>query len=136
MNPQQKELHNIKPVTDLTINELQHVCHSRSHNAGWWDDYIAMPQQYRKYFLASRYALIQSEGNEAFEGLRKNKMDDHLPHRKSEEVELADLVIRIMDYAGAMQFDLGAAIAEKLAYNDQRHDHTLEARAAEGGKKL
>ena len=115
MNPQQEELHAIKPANQLTVAELQHVCHLRSHKAGWWDDYIAMPQQYRKYFLASRYALIHSEGSEAFEGLRKDKMDDHLPHRKSEEVELADLVIRIMDYAGAMQFDLGAAIAEKLA---------------------
>ena len=49
---------------------------------------------------------------------------------------MADLVIRIMDYAGAMQFDLAGTIAEKLAYNTQRHDHTAEVRAAEGGKKL
>lgn len=133
---EQSEFHQIKPVTDLTINELQHVCHQRSHNAGWWDDYIAMPEKYRKYFLASRYALFHSEATEGFEGLRRNASDDHLPHRKSEEVELADLVIRIMDYAGAMQFDLAGAIAEKLAYNIQRHDHTAEARAAEGGKKL
>ena len=133
---EQTEFHELKPAYQLTINELQHVCHSRSHSAGWWDDYIAMPERFRKYFLASRYALIHSEATEAFEGLRKSRMDDHLPRRKSEEVELADLVIRVLDYAGAMQFDLGAAIAEKLAYNAQRHDHTLEARAAEGGKKL
>lgn len=120
----------------LTIADLQQTCYQRSFSAGWWDDYIAMPQQYRKYFLASRYALIQSEAIEAFEALRKDKMDDHLPHRKAEEVELADLLIRVFDYAGAMRFDLSAAIVEKLAYNAQRHDHTREARAQEGGKKL
>jgi hypothetical protein len=34
------------------------------------------------------------------EGERKNLMDDHLPHRRSAEVELADALIRIFDYAG------------------------------------
>ena len=133
---EQPEFHQIKPANQLTIAELQHVCHQRSHAAGWWDDYIAMPERFRKYFLASRYALIQSEATEAFEGLRKGKMDDHLPDRKSEEVELADLMIRVFDYAGAMQFDLAGAIAEKLAYNAHREDHSREAREAEGGKKL
>lgn len=115
MNPQQEELHAIKPANQLTVAELQAVCHQRSHAAGWWDDYIAMPERFRKYFLASRYALIHSEATEAFEGLRKTRMDDHLPRRKGEEVELADLLIRVFDYAGAMRFDLAGAIAEKLA---------------------
>lgn len=115
MNPQQEELHAIKPANQLTVAELQTVCHQRSHAAGWWDDYIAMPDRFRKYFLASRYALIHSEATEAFEGLRKTRMDDHLPRRKGEEVELADLLIRVFDYAGAMRFDLAGAIAEKLA---------------------
>lgn len=133
---EQQEFPQMQPVTDLTIGELQAICHQRSHNAGWWDDYIAMPKQYQKYFLASRYTLIHSEGSEAFEGLRKGKMDEHLPCRRNEEVELADMVIRIMDYAGGMGFDLAGAIAEKLVYNAQRHDHTREARNAEGGKTL
>lgn len=127
---------NIKPITELTIRELQHLCHSRADEAGWWDDYDEMPGKYQKYFLASRYSLIHSEASEAFEGLRKNKTDEHIPHRRNEEVELADLIIRVMDYAGAMNFDLAGAIADKLAYNTQRHDHTREARDAEGGKSL
>jgi len=59
-----------------------------------------------------------------------------LPHRKMAEVELADIVIRVCDLAGAKGFDLGGAIAEKLEYNRTRKDHTREARAAEGGKKI
>lgn len=36
--------------------------------------------------------------------------------------------------AGAMNYDLGAAITEKLAFNATRPDHKPEARAAENGK--
>jgi NTP pyrophosphatase (non-canonical NTP hydrolase) len=52
------------------------------------------------------------------------------------EVELADAVIRIADLAGALELDLGSAIAEKMAYNAQRADHKPEARAAAGGKSF
>ena len=67
-----------------------------------------------------KLALIHSEVSEGLEGYRKNLNDDHLPHRKMLEVELADAVIRIFDLAGALKFDLGAAIQEKLAYNSQQ----------------
>lgn len=45
--------------------------------------------------------LIISEIAEAMEGLRKDLMDDKLPHRKMIEVELADTMIRILDFVGA-----------------------------------
>ena len=50
------------------------------------------------------------------------------------EVECADAVIRLADFCGAMGYDLGGAIAEKLAFNATRPDHKLENRRAEGGK--
>lgn len=83
-----------------------------------------------------RFALIHSEVSEAFEGVRKNSMDSHLPHRKAVEVELADALIRIFDYAGDNGLDLGGALIEKLEYNRSRADHTNAARLAEGGKKF
>jgi NTP pyrophosphatase (non-canonical NTP hydrolase) len=52
------------------------------------------------------------------------------------EVELADLMIRALDLAGAMDLDLGGAVAEKLLYNQSRADHKPENRALEGGKKF
>jgi hypothetical protein len=52
------------------------------------------------------------------------------------EVELADALIRICDLAGAMDLDLGGAVAEKLLYNQSRADHKPENRALEGGKKF
>lgn len=68
------------------------------------------------------------------EGHRKGLKDDKLPHRGMCEVELADTVIRCFDLAGALGYDLGGAIAEKLVFNSTREDHKLEARAAAGGK--
>lgn len=43
--------------------------------------------------------LVVSEVSEGLEGLRKSLNDDHLPHRKMIEVELADTLIRILDFA-------------------------------------
>ena len=126
---------------------LQHVCHEASAVAGWWGLYSYPGAPYRqdvadvldgnrfgKALVAQKLMLIVSEVSEAMEGHRKDLPDDKLPHRPMIEVELADAVIRIADLAGALGLDLGGAISEKLAYNAQRPDHKLEARAAEGGK--
>jgi hypothetical protein len=51
-----------------------------------------------------------------------------------QEVEIADAAIRIFDLAGAMGYDLGAAIVEKLSFNAQRADHKIENRLKPGGK--
>ena len=80
--------------------------------------------------------LIVSELSEAMEGLRKDLMDDKLPHRKMAEVELADALIRIFDFAGAFGFDIEGAYQEKRLYNQTREDHKHEARMQSGGKKF
>jgi len=68
----------------------------------------------------ARIALIHSELSEMVEGIRKDSMDDKLPRRKQEEVELADTLIRMEDYAGIYGLDLGGAREEKEAYNSTR----------------
>jgi hypothetical protein len=118
----------------LSANTLQSACHGRAWNNGWWHDlqtgeFVARP-------VPELLCLIHSEISEALEGYRKDLMDDKLPHRKMLEVELADAVIRIFDMAGGLGFDLGAAIDEKLHYNDSRQDHKIESRAQAGGKKI
>jgi hypothetical protein len=52
------------------------------------------------------------------------------------EVELADAVIRIMDYAGRFNYDIGGAVIDKIAYNRLRPDHKMENRLKETGKKF
>lgn len=63
-------------------------------------------------------------------------MDDKLPDRKMAEVELADALIRIFDYAGAFGYDLQGAFEEKMAFNATREDHKHEARKIAGGKQF
>lgn len=114
-------------ISELNISQLQDLCHTRAKNAGWHDT----PRE-----EGTMIALIHSEVSEAMEGLRKDLMDDHLPHRKMAEVELADAVIRIMDFAGLKGYDLQEAIQDKLEYNLTRADHKKENREKEGGKKF
>ena len=115
------------------INELVNTCYQASVAGGWHHNVDGTKKERNK---GEMIALIHSEISEALEGLRKDSMDDHLPHRKMEEVELADAIIRICDYAGMRGFDLGGAIVEKLEYNRNRADHKMENRSKEGGKKF
>lgn len=114
------------------VNSLRD--HIFSLNDRWWrtldGEWIADPNK------GEKIALMHSELSEALEGARKGLPDAHLPHRSAEEVEMADAVIRILDYCGRFNLDIGGAIAEKLRYNATRKDHTKEARSAPGGKKF
>ncbi len=114
------------------LNALSLLCRARADR--WYHD----PKTGARLNLndGERFALIHSEISEAFEGVRKDKMDDHLPYRKAVEVELVDALIRICDYAGEKKLDLGGALLDKLEYNERREDHTHAARLAPGGKKF
>lgn len=110
------------------------LCHGASRAAGWYTDLATGEPLVRN--VPEMIALIHSEISEALEGVRKNKQDDHLPHRKSVEVELADALIRIFDLAGYLKLDLGGAVIEKMDYNAHRADHKLENRMKDDGKKF
>lgn len=127
---------NSDPNYAVAINHLVRYFHGKSKAAGWWNEkgtgesLIGNP-----YVIATKLMLCVTELSEAMEGLRKDLMDDKLPHRKMAEVELGDTLIRICDLAGALGYNLGEATMEKDAFNSVRPDHKPGARTMAGGKR-
>ena len=122
------------------INSRVQECHISAVAGHWWhtrSDEVQLnrPQKLERNF-GELLALIHSEISEAMEGGRKDRMDDHLPHFTSVEVELADALIRIFDLAGALQINLGEAFVQKFMYNQTRQDHKIEERMKPGGKEF
>lgn len=72
------------------MQELIKVIHENNVQVGWWDSPC----------IETKLMMIITELAEAIEGHRKDLMDDHLPHRKMAEVELADALIRTLDLMG------------------------------------
>lgn len=87
-------------MTDLTILAAE----IHASNAHWWHDPATGERLNRN--KGEMLMLVVSELSEAMEGERKDLMDDHLPHRKMAEVELADAKIRLFDFAGGCEYKL------------------------------
>lgn len=67
-----------------------------------------------------KIALMHSELSEALEADRKNLPSEKIPGFTGVEEELADCVIRILDFAGHHELRLAEAIAAKLQHNLSR----------------
>lgn len=94
------------------FNRTSHAIHKNARNKGWWDE---------ERNEGEAIALIHSELSEALEALREgNPPDRHCPEYTSVEVELADAIIRIMDFAAGMGLQVAEALAAKVAYNEGR----------------
>ena len=80
-----------------SLNDFANEVHA--DNQHWWHDPatgVKLDRNFKEMLM-----LVVSEIAECMEGERKNLMDDHLPHRRMAEVELADAVIRLADIAGS-----------------------------------
>lgn len=66
-------------------------------------------------------ALIHSEISEALEAMRDgNPISNKIMDYNKVEEELADAVIRIMDYAFGKDLDVAGAVLAKIEYNKNR----------------
>jgi NTP pyrophosphatase (non-canonical NTP hydrolase) len=90
--------------------------HDLAKEKGWWDDDRSDGEI---------IALCHSELSEALEGLReRNPQSDKIPDFTKVEEELADCVIRLMDFSEARGHRVEYAILAKHEFNKTRpHKH-------------
>jgi NTP pyrophosphatase (non-canonical NTP hydrolase) len=104
---------------------IQSVAFGTAKSKGWWPDGIE-PNH------SEQIALMHSELSEALEWMRHadgKTPSDHIPEFSGLEEELADVVIRIMSYAGRTDLKISEAVLAKMEFNAGRpHMH--------GGKKF
>jgi NTP pyrophosphatase (non-canonical NTP hydrolase) len=101
------------PAFVFQLEQLQQQVYAANDVQGFWDEF-----QHTKLGTPAKLALMHSEISEALEADRKNiESDDKIPEFTGLEAELADLVIRVLDFAGANNLRLGEAIQAKLLFN-------------------
>lgn len=98
----------------INFEYVQRQAHATAVQKGFWDP----PKS-----PGESIALMHSELSELLEVYRSGTESECNPKVQSHtnaEVELADLIIRVMDFAEYHELDLVGAILAKMAYNETR----------------
>jgi len=109
----------------VKIYEMARLAHQNARAKGFWDD-IEYPRNMSPSEHLAKHALIMSEVAECTEAVRLPGFDPietkYTQSGKPEGLpsELADIVIRVFDYAEALGIDIETAIVEKHSYNVTR----------------
>lgn len=120
----------------ISLSELQKQVHQLAREKGWWPVVKTKAQGERlnleEVNIPEKLMLMTSELGEALEWYRKQD-EEFLPFEtpvmytgNNQEkpdgfwIELADVIIRILDLAGAYGIDMESLIKEKHEYNKTR----------------
>lgn len=102
------------------LDEFQRQVHETAVEKGHWDQVNGDP-----HHLLAKLALVSCEVSEAIEEVRlKAPRRSAKIQQTAEAEELADVLIRLLDYAEARGVSLGRAAFEKALFNRRReHKH-------------
>lgn len=112
------------------LNELSKSAYDNAKAKGFHDKDGDIVSDYARWT-----ANLHGEVSELWEAARKNALFDSCDKHQSmmdlfqdsltcEEEELADIIIRVLDTAGAREINIGRAVLLKMAYNATRpHMH-------------
>ena len=96
------------------LRDLGEKFHNNAIAHGFWEQGIEGRNK------GEMIALMHSELSEALEGIRKPKPDDHIPQYPTEWAEMADVLIRVLEYCYAYSIPIDEVVQAKHEYNVQR----------------
>ena len=96
----------------MEISQMQEEVHRTAIEHGWWEK----PRPVGEVLM-----LMVTELAEAMEAYRSgNSESEKIPGFSQMEEELADVVIRLLDFAGGEDLDIEGALTAKMLYNAKR----------------
>lgn len=112
MRDKQKEYQIKDGLFIAAFNKMSTEVHETAVRTGWWDV---------EGEKGTRIALMHEELSETLKAYRKgNPPDKHIPEFDNATVELADTIVRIMDFGQHYNMRIAEALIAKAEFNKTR----------------